>query len=274
MGSPAPTIQRLSSLSNSSSLFARENQENKEPLPPPPSAATSKPLSNPHSSANSGDNNLITVGIRVRPLNCKEKASGCFNILKINEENTEITLNDRLNKQHKFTCDFVITEQQAAATTAPCSEESSQQLYVYEQIGKPLLNKAYDGYNVSIFAYGQTGSGKTYSMIGTNGQPGLIPRFFEDLFERKAQRDQIGYSTHVEISYYEIYNEKIYDLLRSADAKEKNSSGGPSGGRNLQIRENPQTGPYIVDLLTLSANSAADAKLWYSFSYSVLKCVK
>jgi len=108
-------------------------------------------------------------------------------------------------------------------------------------------------------------------MIGTNDQPGLIPRFFEDLFERKAQRDQIGYSTHVEISYYEIYNEKIYDLLRSGDAKEKTNTANSNSnnnnqhalnGRNLQIRENPQTGPYIVDLLTLSANSAADAKLW------------
>jgi hypothetical protein len=52
-------------------------------------------------------------------------------------------------------------------------------------------------------------------MIGTSGQPGLIPRFFDELFTKKQQRDQIVSSTHIEFSYYEIYNEKIYDLLGS-----------------------------------------------------------
>jgi len=279
LGSPAPTTQpRLSSATTISSV---ENIENIDSSSSHLLNSNKKLNANHPSTQSSNENNLITVGIRVRPLNVKEKSAGSYNVLKLNEANNEITLTDRLSKLHKFSCDFVITNQQVNKTTTTESNnkietdvclEDSQQLYVYEKIGKPLLNKAYDGYNVSIFAYGQTGSGKTYSMIGTNDQPGLIPRFFEDLFERKAQRDQIGYSTHVEISYYEIYNEKIYDLLRSGDAKEKTNTANSNSnnnntqhalnGRNLQIRENPQTGPYIVDLLTLSANSAADAKLW------------
>lgn len=164
---------------------------------------------------------------------------------------------------------FLITDQKSSslAPQQPDLVETScvsQQKYVYECIGKPLLDKAFDGYNVSIFAYGQTGSGKTYSMIGTDNEPGLIPRFFDDLFERKKQRDQIVSSTQVEISYYEIYNEKIYDLLRSSPCSksEKEASKSQVTGRNLQVRENPQTGPCIVDLLTLGANSAEDAKLW------------
>ena len=52
-------------------------------------------------------------------------------------------------------------------------------------------------------------------MIGTSGQPGLIPRFFDELFKKKQERDQVVSSTHIEFSYYEIYNEKIYDLLGS-----------------------------------------------------------
>ena len=76
-----------------------------------------------------------------------------------------------------------------------------------------ILIKAFDGYNVSIFAYGQTGSGKTYSMIGTSECPGLIPRFFDALFEKREKR-QAQITSHIEISYYEIYNEKIFDLLR------------------------------------------------------------
>jgi kinesin family member 14 len=284
LGSPAPTTQRLSTATTIPSSSV-ENIENINSTSSHLINSNKKLNANHPSTQCSNENNLITVGIRVRPLNAKEKSSGSYNVLKLNEENNEITLTDRLSKLHKFSCDFVITNQQVNNTSTHATEtnkietdvclEDSQQLYVYEKIGKPLLNKAYDGYNVSIFAYGQTGSGKTYSMIGTNDQPGLIPRFFEDLFERKAQRDQIGYSTHVEISYYEIYNEKIYDLLRSGDVKEKtnntnsnNNNNASSNqqhalnGRNLQIRENPQTGPYIVDLLTLSANSAADAKLW------------
>lgn len=134
---------------------------------------------------------------------------------------------------------------------------------MYECLGKPLLSKAFDGYNVSIFAYGQTGSGKTYSMIGSQQQPGLIPRFIDDLFERKLVRDEIVSQVHCEVSYYEIYNEKIYDLLRSSssssDSKDMKTNGAP---KSLQIRENPNTGPYIVDLLTLSAQTAADAKIW------------
>lgn len=133
---------------------------------------------------------------------------------------------------------------------------------MYECLGKPLLDKAFDGYNVSIFAYGQTGSGKTYSMIGTQHQPGLIPRFFDDLFERKLVRGEIVSQVHCEISYYEIYNEKIYDLLRSTTSSDSNKQSSSSTTRGLQIRENPQTGPYIVDLLTLSAQTAEDAKLW------------
>ena len=227
-------------------------------------------------SSNSNSNNqLITVGVRVRPLNEKEKLH--HNSIKVNERNNEIIIYDRQNKINSFTCDFIITEQESISSEyEPASLEDSQQQYVYDCVGKPLLDKAFDGYNVSIFAYGQTGSGKTYSMIGTSSQPGLIPRFFDELFKKKQQRDQIVSNTHIEFSYYEIYNEKIYDLLGSSSSSIPASKTNPIGSspmvvgnatgttnsRSLQIRENPTTGPYIVGLLTLSANSAADAKLW------------
>ena len=155
----------------------------------------------------------------------------------------------------------------------------------------------------SIFAYGQTGSGKTFSMIGTEQEPGIIPRFIDNLFDKVKQINNnslngsgstsgtgsgttIGSTTSVqmEICYYEIYNEKIYDLLRSTSANEtaasqsltpSTSRGLKSGGnsqasinnnninQHLTIRENPLTGPYIVDLLTVSVDSAEDVKLWF-----------
>jgi len=129
---------------------------------------------------------------------------------------------------------------------------------VYECVGKPLLDRAFDGYNVSVFAYGQTGSGKTYSMIGPTNCPGLIPRFFDDLFEKKEQRDKLVSSSQIEISYYEIYNEKIFDLLRSTNEP----AGSSSKSANLQIRNDPQKGPFIPGLQTLGISSAKDAKMW------------
>ena len=129
-------------------------------------------------NASSSENNLIKVGIRVRPANEKELAMGSKNIIKINEHQNEIVLNDNNKHHHKFECDFVITDQLSSNSNQFADTAESQQQYVYECAGKPLLEKAYDGYNVSIFAYGQTGSGKTYSMIGTAKCPGLIPRLF------------------------------------------------------------------------------------------------
>ena len=236
--------------------------------------------------SSSSNDNQISVAIRVRPLSVKESSAGFYNAIRVDERTNEITLTDRPNgKQHKFASDHVITDQcstKRAATQQqqrPSSDAhaiaDAQQQFVYESIGQPLLARAFDGYNVSIFAYGQTGSGKTYSMIGTSEQPGLIPRFFDELFERKAARDKIVSSTHLEISYYEIYNEKIYDLLRSSSTSTTATTSGDTAAkttatatvtapstRALQVREHPQTGPYSVDLLTLSASSAADAKLW------------
>jgi kinesin family member 14 len=281
LGGKTPTIHRLSTTPKSSRESANNlgNNENSNSKISNGSLTVATPTisgSVVTSGLPSNESNQITVGVRVRPLNKKETTLGFYDAVKLNDAYTEITLNDRVNcKQHKFTCDFVVNDQQAAISNLESDTHNfesgcavvaadNQQRYLYERIGRPLLDRAFDGYNVSIFAYGQTGSGKTYSMIGTNSEPGLIPRFFDELFERKLKRDQIVSSTHIEISYYEIYNEKIYDLLRSScsDSSKENNNAASLNNRHLQIRENPQTGPYIVDLLTLSANTAADAKLW------------
>jgi len=97
-------------------------------------------------------------------------------------------------------------------------------------------------------------------MIGPTNCPGLIPRFFDDLFEKKTQRDKLVSSSHIEISYYEIYNEKIFDLLRSTNEPASNTNS--TKNANLQIRNDPIKGPFIPGLQTLSISSAKDAKMW------------
>lgn len=289
------SLSRVTSSTITSSYHSQNLMKTPTPSPAP---SKQRPLTTPKSQQQnnqlSSDSNAIRVGIRVRPLSTKERSQGyhdCTHIDSSDPNNTQIWVTDKSNKTSKFHCDFIITDQTSVnlpvagndGMVDPNIIGSSQQQHVYECMGKPLLERAFDGYNASIFAYGQTGSGKTYSMIGTQQQPGLIPRFIDDLFERKLVRDEIVSRVHVEVSYYEIYNEKIYDLLRSTtttpSALDSSSSSIASsssstkqstttatattnGMKSLQIRENPTTGPYIVDLLTLPAQTADDAKLW------------
>ncbi|KAH3914504.1 hypothetical protein HBH56_090150 [Parastagonospora nodorum] len=115
---------------------------------------------------------------------------------------------------------------------------------LHEDLGKPLLDNAFQGYNNCIFAYGQTGSGKSYSMMGYGQEYGIIPKICQDMFERikEVQADKNSSCT-VEVSYLEIYNEKVRDLLN------------PSNKGNLRVREHPSTGPYVEDLAKLVVQS-------------------
>lgn len=118
------------------------------------------------------------------------------------------------------------------------------QEHLFADLGRPLLDNAFQGYNNCIFAYGQTGSGKSYSMTGYREEAGVIPRICEDMFERitKLQEDKSVTCT-VEVSYLEIYNERVRDLLN------------PSTKGNLKVREHPSTGPYVEDLAKLVVRS-------------------
>ncbi|XP_017799429.1 PREDICTED: kinesin-like protein KIF6 [Habropoda laboriosa] len=92
-------------------------------------------------------------------------------------------------------------------------EESASQSDVFENVARPVVESALDGYNGTIFAYGQTASGKTYSITGSRGEEyqGIVPRSLRYLFQTVQKRPENVYS--VEVAYLEIYNETGYDLL-------------------------------------------------------------
>ena len=115
---------------------------------------------------------------------------------------------------------------------------------LFNDLGSPLLDNAFQGYNNCIFAYGQTGSGKSYSMMGYGEEAGVIPRICRNMFERitEIQQDP-NLKCTVEVSYLEIYNERVRDLLN------------PSTKGNLKVREHPSTGPYVEDLAKLVVRS-------------------
>uniref|UniRef100_A0A3B3WHN0 Kinesin family member 13Ba n=1 Tax=Poecilia mexicana TaxID=48701 RepID=A0A3B3WHN0_9TELE len=126
-------------------------------------------------------------------------------------------------------------------------EKFAGQEVVFQCLGESLLHNAFQGYNACIFAYGQTGSGKSYTMMGSGDQPGLIPRLCSALFERTKEEQREEESFTVEVSYMEIYNEKVRDLLD------------PKGGRQtLRVREHKVLGPYVDGLSRLAVASYKD----------------
>lgn len=88
----------------------------------------------------------------------------------------------------------------------------STQEDVFEMVS-PLIQSALDGYNICIFAYGQTGSGKTYTMDGVPTNVGVIPRTVDLLFESVKNYKKIGWEYEIKVTFLEIYNEVLYDLL-------------------------------------------------------------
>ncbi|KAH6926862.1 hypothetical protein HPB50_022631 [Hyalomma asiaticum] len=120
----------------------------------------------------------------------------------------------------------------------------ASQEQVYSCLGTDILDNAFQGYNACIFAYGQTGSGKSYTMMGTADNKGVIPRLCDSLFERIACCADPNISYKVEVSYMEIYNERVHDLLD------------PRGGKqHLKVREHNILGPYVDGLSTLAVSS-------------------
>ncbi|CEP21674.1 unnamed protein product [Cyberlindnera jadinii] len=99
-----------------------------------------------------------------------------------------------------------------------------------------LLKHTLNGYNTCIFAYGQTGSGKSYTMMGTQREPGIIPRCCEELFDACTAMPESS-KAQMTVSFFEIYNEQVRDLLKTHEVNSQ-----------LRVREDPVTGPYIEGL--------------------------
>eukprot|EP00927_Polykrikos_kofoidii_P071079 TRINITY_DN67411_c0_g1_i1.p1 TRINITY_DN67411_c0_g1~~TRINITY_DN67411_c0_g1_i1.p1 ORF type:complete len:903 (+),score=150.35 TRINITY_DN67411_c0_g1_i1:193-2901(+) len=116
---------------------------------------------------------------------------------------------------------------------------------IFEELGLPMLQHAINGYNTCLFAYGQTGSGKSYSVIGDRSGPGrgLLPRVVEGFFDHIESLTNF-FSCACTASFFEIYNEQLFDLLRE-----------DGGGPDLVIRQHPILG-VIVDGLTDSPVSS------------------
>ncbi|KAF8665817.1 hypothetical protein AX16_000260 [Volvariella volvacea WC 439] len=125
----------------------------------------------------------------------------------------------------------------------------ARQQEVYEGTSQPLLQGILDGYNATVFAYGATGCGKTHTISGTEDDPGIIYMTMADLFQRIEDRKD-DYNVEVIVTFLEIYNEEIRDLLAEPGAPT------PRGG--LAIREDKSV--KVVGLVELRPRSAEEVK--------------
>ncbi|XP_035771964.1 kinesin-like protein KIF13B [Neolamprologus brichardi] len=198
---------------------------------------------------NSVSDSNVKVAVRVRPMNRREKDLKTKCVVEMDGKQTvlhpaltSMSTADPRNQPKVFAYDYCFWSMDDSQ-----KDKFAGQDVVFQCLGESLLDNAFMGYNACIFAYGQTGSGKSYTMMGSSEQPGLIPRLCSSLFSRTETEAREGESFTVEVSYMEIYNEKVRDLLD------------PKGSRQaLRVREHKVLGPYVDGLSRLAVTSYKD----------------
>lgn len=218
------------------------------------------------------DGNRVRVVARVRPLNAAETARGDAVITRV--AGASVTVQEPVRGSSKggrtttFTLDAVLDSRRLSSLrgVARAQEEA------FDVLGRGALDDAWAGYNATVVAFGKTGSGKTHSILGPSytafdvgdvGEPeaddggaadaalanleGVLPRLGRGLFER-VDGAGAGSTVRVEVSYLELYNEEVFDLLQ------------PAAGR-LRVRETPASGVVVGGLSRHVVRSFADVAL-------------
>ncbi|KAJ7365464.1 Kinesin-like protein kif16b [Desmophyllum pertusum] len=188
----------------------------------------------------------LKVAVRARPLNNRELDLGSKCIIQMEGQKTTI-FNTKLygevglegDKSREFKKEFFFDYSYWSADSR--DPHFVTQDKVFKDLGQGVLESAFEGYNACLFAYGQTSAGKTYTMMGTNEDVGLIPRICKGLFQYIDQNTSLSSSFRTEVSYLEIYNEHVRDLLRPQKLKKLPQ-------QNLKVREHPKEGPYVEGL--------------------------
>uniref|UniRef100_F6ZZ18 Kinesin family member 13A n=1 Tax=Ornithorhynchus anatinus TaxID=9258 RepID=F6ZZ18_ORNAN len=191
----------------------------------------------------------VKVAVRVRPMNRRELELNTKCVVEMEGNQTILhpppaanTKQGERKPPKVFAFDYCFWSMDESNTTKYAGQD-----VVFKCLGDGILEKAFQGYNACIFAYGQTGSGKSFSMMGSSEQLGLIPRLCCALFQRISLEENESQNFKVEVSYMEIYNEKVRDLLD------------PKGSRqSLKVREHKVLGPYVDGLSQLAVTSFED----------------
>ncbi|XP_051789586.1 kinesin-like protein KIF19 [Erpetoichthys calabaricus] len=183
----------------------------------------------------------LMVALRIRPINDAEIEEGASIVAHKVDDQMVVILDPsedpddilRANRSREKTFVFDVA-----------FDHTATQDDVYVATTKNLIEGVLSGYNATVFAYGPTGAGKTYTMLGIDSEPGIYVRTLNDLFNSiEASSDHMAYD--VSMSYLEIYNEVIRDLLN------------PASGF-LDLREDAKGGIQIAGITEVSTNNAEE----------------
>uniref|UniRef100_A0A8C2VXS7 Kinesin-like protein n=1 Tax=Chinchilla lanigera TaxID=34839 RepID=A0A8C2VXS7_CHILA len=167
---------------------------------------------------------------------------------------TTTTIEDPKNPGHVKTFTFDLAywshngfqkDKDGVLISADPTSKFASQRDVFHDIGRGILDCAWQGYNATLLAYGQTGAGKSYSMIGFGADKGIIPSVCEELF-RAIEKQERNQEYQVTFSMLEIYNEQIRDLLSRTKK--------PGG---LKVREDQHLGFYVEGLKSVPCENYA-----------------
>nr|XP_040015793.1 centromere-associated protein E isoform X7 [Gasterosteus aculeatus aculeatus] len=185
------------------------------------------------------EESAVKVCVRVRPLIARESAASESAEpvpLFWKADKKSIHQVDDGNSTKSFVFDRVFT-----------ADETTNQLY--QDIAKPLVVSTVKGYNGTIFAYGQTSSGKTFTMMGGDRIHGVIPLAVDDVFQtiRNCSKKEFL----LRVSYMEIYNETVSDLLVDSCKR-----------KPLEVRETINKNIYVADLTEELVTTTSQVLAW------------
>lgn len=176
------------------------------------------------------DQGRVKVFVRIRPPTDKESSSHEPTSVVVTNNGSAISVNDG-KKDSMFMYDRVFP-----------SESTNKQ--IFDEVAKPIVHAALNGFNGTLMAYGQTGTGKTHTLTSSDG---MTPRLINHLFAR-IRADSV-HAYKIRCAYMQLYNEKIYDLLPAESTKgSKSPVQSPVGDDDLQIRESTEKGIFVEGL--------------------------
>ncbi|KAF1957903.1 kinesin family protein-like protein [Byssothecium circinans] len=205
-------------------------------------------------SSMSDDPGNVKVVVRCRAFLPREREKGTQCLIRMDPATNKTTLHAP-NDDVDASCRRVLEDKEFVFDKSFWSHDEADPHYahqedVYRSFGEEFLDHNFNGYHTCIFAYGQTGSGKSYTMMGKQDNPGLIPRTCEELFDRIRDEPTPNTSYHVQVSYFEVYNEHVRDLLVPRTALPN----------YLKIRDSPRDGVYVQGLTEVEVKSYADVE--------------
>lgn len=173
------------------------------------------------------ETNNVKVIVRLRPpLPREDDQEDCLVEMPASEKGSTVLYHQDTSKKYVF--------DECIYSYSTAQENYMDNADFYRSSGPQLIEHFFQGYNVCLLAYGQTGSGKTYTMMGHEKSPGLIPLMVRDILRHKEDLVKSRINCELSLSYVEIYNEKVKDLLNSS--------------KQCRVREHPTTGSYVEGL--------------------------